>query len=80
VSDGNRANAQTLDVANVRRDAIGEDAQRAHDLFLRSELKSTNGPIWVMPMSRSTWMRSTRRNVCRCIRPPNVFWRSRGYL
>jgi len=35
VSDPNRANAQTLDVANVRQDAIGEDVKRAHDLGLR---------------------------------------------
>jgi hypothetical protein len=27
--------ANALDVANVRQDVIGEDAQRAHDLFLR---------------------------------------------
>src|SRR5579862_8397649 len=36
----NRASAQCyecvmLDVANVRQDTIGEDAQRAHDLVLR---------------------------------------------
>src|SRR6202044_512517 len=35
VSHRNDANAQTLDVANVRQDAIGEGVKRAQDLGLR---------------------------------------------